>query len=184
MKKRSLISIVLLLIIISVIWVVVEKSDSYSEPQEAVFSIDNDLLLIPSYKLNNKGLFFFIKNANYLGATYVQKGLFGWKAKMLTWSPMDKERGYENLEYQVHGEHLIYGLIRHGDDRLIQIGEEYARILDLAMLPSTEVEIFQLEGLYIWYFESETPLNRDEIKLLNKNTREEIESTEINTFLN
>ena len=79
----------------------------------------------------------FIKNTNNLGAAYVQKGLFGWKAEMLTWSPMDNERSYENLNgYQGYGENLIYGLIRQGNERLVQIGENHATILNLAaMLP-------------------------------------------------
>lgn len=177
MKKCSLMSVVLILILISVFWIMSEKSDSYSEPQEAVLAADNDLSLILGYKLNNKALFFFIKNGSNLGATYVQEGLFGWVAKMRTWSPMDNDRSYENLSgYQVHGENLIYGLIRYGDERIIQIGENQAKILNLAMLPPIEVEKFRLEGLYIWYFESETPLNGEEIKLLNKNTGEEIDS--------
>ena len=175
MKKWQLVTVALITILIVVIWVMSEKSDSYSEPQEALFAVDNDLSLIPSYNINDKALFFFIKGADNLGAAYSRKGLFGWKAEMLTWSPMDNERSYENLNsYQVHGENLIYGLIRHGDDRLVQIGENRATILDLAiMLPPSEVEKLRLEGLYIWYFESDKPLNGGEIKLLNKDTGEE-----------
>ena len=178
MKKWSLMLVILILI--AVIWVTSAKSDSYSEPQEALFAIDNDLLLIPSYKINDKALFFFIKNTNNLGAAYVQKGLFGWNAEMLTWSPMDNERSYENLNgYQGYGENLIYGLIRQGDERLVQIGENHATILDLvAMLPPSEVEKLRLDGLYIWYFESDSPPNGEEIKLLNKNTGEELDSIE------
>jgi hypothetical protein len=90
---------------------------------------------------------------------------------------MDNNRSYENLNsYQVHGENLIYGLIRQGDDRLVQIGENHATILDLAMLPPSEVEKLRLEGLYIWYFESDKPLNEGEIKLLNKDTGEELDT--------
>ena len=59
MKKWSL--MLVFLILIAVIWVTSAKSDSYSEPQEALFAIDNGLLLIPSYKINDKALFFFIK---------------------------------------------------------------------------------------------------------------------------
>src|SRR5699024_7295820 len=137
------------------------KSDSYSAPQEALYASNNDLLLIPVYKVDDKALFFFIKNTNNLGAAYAHNGLFGWKADVLSWSPMDENRNYENLNgYQGHGDNLIYGLIRHGDKRLVQIGDTEATILDLgAMLPQGEIEKFQLEGLYIWYFESETPLN-------------------------
>lgn len=180
MKKW--LSVFLVLILITVIWIMSAKSDSYSEPQEAIFASDNDLLLIPSYKANDKALFFFIKNTNNLGAAYIQKGLFGWKADMLTWSPMDDERNYENLNgYQVYGDNLIYGLIRHGDKRLVQIGETDATILDLAaILPPSEVEKFRLNGLYIWYFESDTAPNGEEIRLLNKNTGEELDADTIN----
>lgn len=169
----SIISAIVILIFISVFWVKLEKSDSYSEPHEALFAIDKNLLLISAYKINDKALFFFIKDKNNLGATYVQKSPFGWKSGMLTCSPMNNERSYETLSgYQGHGENLIYGLIKHGDDRLIQIGENTATILNLAMLSPSEVAKYRLEGLYIWYFESDTFLNEGEIKLINKNTKD------------
>ena len=35
----------------------------------------------------------------------------------------DGERSYENLNgYQKHGDNLIYGVIKHGDDRIVEIG--------------------------------------------------------------
>lgn len=179
MKKW--LSVVLVFILIGVVWVMSTKSDSYSEPQEALFALDNDLLLIPSYKINDKALFFFIKNTNNLGAAYVKKGFLGWKADFLSWSPMDSKRNSENLNgYQGHGDNLIYGLIRNGDERIVKIGEMDATILNLAMLPPSEVEKFQLDGLYIWYLESDEPLNGAEIRLLNKNTGEEIDTDTIN----
>lgn len=184
MKKRLLIPVVIFVILITVIWGVFEKLQSYAEPQEAILAIENDLVLILGYKLNNKALFFFIKDGNNLGSTYVNEGLFGWKVDMLTWGPMDHERNYEQLSgYKGYGENLVYGLMRHGHERQIQIGENQARILDLAMLPSNEVEKYNLEGLYIWYFESETSISGEEIKLLDKYTGEEIDSVRFNSFL-
>ncbi|PIJ96211.1 hypothetical protein GAG94_02110 [Lysinibacillus sphaericus] len=91
---------------------------------------------------------------------------------MLTWDPMDKERGYEKLDHlKGHSDSLIYGLIRNGDEQLIKIGERYATILDLAVIPPpSEVEKYQLDGLFIWYFESHTPPNEEEITRINKVT--------------
>ena len=40
----------------------------------------------------------------------------------------------------------------------------------------SEFEKLQLEGLYIWYFESVKPLNGGEIILLNKDTGEELDT--------
>ena len=178
MKKW--LSVILVLVIITVIWIISAKSDSYSEPQEALFASNNDLLLIPAYKVNDEALFFFIKNTNNFGAAYVRNGLFGWKADMLTWSQMDKNRNYENLNgYQGYGDNLIYGLIRYGDNRLVQLGETDATILNLEeMLPPIQVERFRLAGLYIWYFENDTLSNKEEIKLLSKNTGENLETIE------
>lgn len=181
MKRWLLMTIVPVAIIIVVVWGIIEKSDSYSEPQEALFANDNDLLLIPGYKMNGRALFFFIKNENDLGAAYVQKDLFGWKADLLTWSPMDSERNYDSDHLngiQGQGENLFYGLIKHGDDRIVQVGEERADILNLAMLPTKEIENFRLEGLYIWYLESDQPLDSGEIKLLDEDTGEELDSAD------
>lgn len=71
LMKRWLLSTLLVAVIIAIVWVLSEKPNSYSEPQEALFEIDNDLLLIPAYKLNDKALFFFIKNEENLGTVYV-----------------------------------------------------------------------------------------------------------------
>ncbi|WP_017380968.1 hypothetical protein [Paenisporosarcina sp. TG-14] len=99
MKTRSISKISLtvfigILIFIFLIWFIPEKSDSYSEPQEALLAFDKDLLLIPGNKINGDALFFFIKDKNHLGATFVKEGIFGWKTGMLTWSSIGNKRNY------------------------------------------------------------------------------------------
>lgn len=89
--------LIVMLISISAVWFFSEKANSYSEPQEAIIAIEKDLLLIPAYKLNDDAIFFFIKDKNKLGATYVQEGLLGWKAGILTWSAMDNNRNYDEF---------------------------------------------------------------------------------------
>ncbi|MCR8853620.1 aspartyl-tRNA synthetase [Lysinibacillus fusiformis] len=170
--------LVISFVLIAFVWGMIAKSESYSEPQEALLSKDSDLVLIPSYQLKDKALFFFIKKTNHIGAAYVEKGLFGWNAQMLTWSQMNMERGYEKLDdIKGHGDSLIYGLIRNGDERLVKIGESYATILDLAViLPPSEVENYRLKGLFIWYFEGHTSPNEEEITLINKITQEELDA--------
>ncbi|WP_102272185.1 aspartyl-tRNA synthetase [Cytobacillus massiliigabonensis] len=181
MKKWLLLSGILLVFLLAPIWLITMKADAYSEPQEALLAIDPDLLLIPGYNINDRSLYFFIKNSNQLGAAYAQEGLFGWKADRLTWGPLDSERNYESLsDYQVHGENLIYGLIKHGDERTIQIGENQATMLNLAMLPPNDIVKFRLEELYLWYFENDAPLDGEVIKLIDKNTGEELEQLRAN----
>lgn len=115
-----------------------------------------------------------------MGAVYVQKWLFDWKAGALTWSPMDSDRKYENLSgSQGQGENLIYGLIRHDHERLVQINEEQGTILNLAMLPTKEIEKYRLEGLYIWYLERDQPLDDGEIKLLDKVTGRKLDTMDL-----
>lgn len=180
-KTKSITILIVLFISISAIWLMSEKSTSYTEPQEAITAIEKELLLIPSYNVNGKALFFFIKDNSNLGATFVREGLFGWKSEMLTWSPINFENSFENFNgYKGHGENLIYGLIRNGNDRLIKIGENNAITLDLeTILGSSVVEKYQLEGLYIWYFESEIPLDGGVINLINKTTGKEIDSMDL-----
>lgn len=181
MKSRlvSIISAIVTVLFICVIWVMEEKSNSYAEPHEALLAIDKNMSLIPAYKSDDRALFFVIKSENNLGAAYVKKDLFGWKSGMLTASPMAKDRIYDNLAgYQGHGENLIYGLIRHGDDRMVQVGDNYATILNLAMLPPEEVEKYRLEGLHIWYLESDDSLNNEKIKLIDKMTEKVLDQHE------
>ena len=176
MRKLSLLKILvaiflLIVITISAIWFKSEKSNSYTEPQEALFAIDKGLLLIPAYKLNKDSLFFFIKDKNNLGAAYVNEGLLGWKAGTLNLGPMNNKSNHYNLkDYQVQDERLIYGLIKDGNERLIKVNKNDAQIINLAMLPPNVIEEYQLEGLYIWYFESDTTLDGGELKLIDKNT--------------
>jgi hypothetical protein len=154
-----------------------DKSSSYSEPSEALFAADQDMVLIPGYKKDDEALYYFIKDKNYLGATYVKKGLFGWKTDVLTWGALDLKVSSDNLiGHSGHGENLIYGLIKNGDERIIKMGDHEAKLLNLEMLPNSTVQEYQLQDMYIWYFESETALDRGEIKLLNKSTGEQLDS--------
>lgn len=178
--KKAVIVFAVIAIFITVIWVIPDKSISYSEPQEALLAVEKELVLIPAYKLNRNALFFYIKDKNNLGATYVREGMFGWKIDYLSWSPINLERTYENLNgHQGHGEHLIFGLIKDGDDRLIQLGDQSAKILNLEMLPAEVVKDYQLTGLSIWYFEIDTALEVGKIKLINKTTEEVIDEIDV-----
>lgn len=59
----------------------------------------------------------------------------------------------------------------------VQVGEEEARLLNLETLPAGEVEKLRLEGLSIWYFESNERivLAETEVKLVDKKTGEALE---------
>ncbi|KXH81938.1 hypothetical protein [Sporosarcina sp. HYO08] len=174
-KLLGILPLILIFIIGFFIWALAERSESFQEPNEALLANDQDLVLIPGYKHDDRALFFFIKNETYLGAAYVHKRIFGWKAGMLTWSSLD--RNNEGLDsYSGHGDHLIYGLIRHGDERLIQVGEHDAKMLNLEMLPQNKVEQLRLKGLYLWYFEGGSFSDRKGVKLIDKNNGEEIDS--------
>ncbi len=175
MSKR--IAVIILIFVFVFIWGMGERASSYSEPSKALFAIDQDMELIPGYKMDDEALYFFIKDKNYLGATFVKKGLFGWKTGMLTWGSADFKVSSENLNgHSGHGENLIYGLIKNGDERIIKMGENEAKLLNLEMLPNSIVQEYQLQDMYIWYFESETALDSGEIKLLNKSTEEQLDS--------
>lgn len=176
MSKR--ITVIILIIVFVLIWLMSEKSSSYSEPSEGLFAADQNMILIPGYKKDGEALYFFIKDRNYLGATYVEKGLFGWKTDVLTWGSMDFKASSDNLNsYSGYSENLIYGLINKGDDRIIKMGDHHeAKLLNLEMLPNSTVQEYQLQDMYIWYIESETALDRGEIKLLNKSTGEQLDS--------
>lgn len=181
LKKASFAKIpvslfMMIVIIVFVIWFLYEKSTSYSQPQEALSAIENDLWLIPASEQFDEALFFFIKDQNNLGATIVHEGLFGWKAGNLTWSSIDTKRNYEKLNgYQKHDENLIYGIIKDGTNRQIKVNENDAHIVHL-LLPSNVIEDYQLEDLYIWYFESDSAIEEGKIKLINKQTQELLDS--------
>lgn len=165
----SLSVLIVILISIFAVWFFLEKENSYSEPQEAIIAIEKDLLLIPAYKLNDDALFFFIKDKNNLGTTYVQEGLLGWKAGILTWSSMDNKRNYDEFNgYESHGESLIFGLIKFEEERIVKMDDNNAKFLMLdVMLPSEIVEEYQLEDLCIWYFENDTVPEEKTIQLIN-----------------
>ncbi len=60
-NKKTGTAFAVIVIFIIVIWLVSEKSSSYSEPQEAIFAVEKDLELTPAYKINSYALFFFHK---------------------------------------------------------------------------------------------------------------------------
>jgi hypothetical protein len=119
---------------------------------------------------------FFIKDGNNLGAATAHEGLFGWKSGGFTWSPLDKkEIGEEITGYQGHGDHLIYGIIRNANEKMVTVDGQRADILNLELLPQSVVKENNLKGLYLWYFESEEAGQLQEIKLLYQDTKEGIQ---------
>jgi hypothetical protein len=153
------------------------------EPQEALLAIDKNLLLIPAYKVNGESLYFFIKDKDSLGASFVRKGILGWRAGMLSWGLLVKNDNNEKLSgYQGHGENLLYGLIKNGEDRFIEVNGNEATILNLEALSLNEVKENGLEGLYIWNYKSDTPLDEGEIKLFNKNNRKLLDTINFEWF--
>lgn len=171
-KNAKIVSVLILIIIISIIftfWFMSEKSTSYSEPYEALIAIDKDLLLIPSYKINGNALFFFMKDKNNLGATYVHEGVLGWKAGTLTWAAVDNNRSYEKLNgYRTHDDSLIYGMIKYEEEQIVKMDENKATFLMLDVMLSPEiVEQYQLEDLCIWYFETDNVAEGKTIELIN-----------------
>lgn len=180
MKHSTILKYVFLFIVVIALtasWAYAEDQDSYTEPYQAIQAVDKDLQLIPAYKLGNESLYFFIKDKTNLGATKVRKGIFGWKSGMFTWGPLDPDRDYENLQgIQGHGQGLVYGLIRNGDERVVTVDDQEASMVNLSLLSPSVVKEYQLEGLYLWYFESDT---HEQVKLLRKDTREIIESLDL-----
>jgi hypothetical protein len=183
MKKSSnfiLLTSFLVLITLMSIWSLVEYQESFSEPNEAIYAENKDLLLIPAYKLGEESLFFFIKGKNNLGAVYAFKGLFGWKCGMLTSGPVDPKREFDRLEgYQAHGEKLIYGLFRKGDEQVVTVDDQEANVLNLALLSPPVVKEYKLEDVYLWYFEKDSGVAYEQIKLVQKDTGEIIQSIDL-----
>ncbi|MGM0852487.1 MAG: aspartyl-tRNA synthetase [Bacillota bacterium] len=183
MKNSTILKYVFLFIVVIALmaaWAYTEDQDSYSEPYKAIQAVDKELQLIPAYKVGDESLYFVIKDKTNLGVTVVRKGIFGWKSGMFTWGPLDPNREYEKLQgIQGHGEGLVYGMIRKGDERVVTVDDQEATVLNLTILSPSVVKEYHLEGLYLWYFESYKNLNDQQVKLLRKDTREIIESLEL-----
>ena len=169
LNKRAVSILIIILLCTFAVWFFTEKSSSYLEPQEAINAVEQDLLLIPAYIKNDDALYFFIKDMNNLGVTYVQRGIVGWKAGILTWSSIDSNRNYDKFTgYKSQGEGLIYGLIKYEEDRIVKMNENEAKYLKLdVMLPQKVVEEYKLEDLCIWYFENATVSEEVTIELIS-----------------
>lgn len=153
-----------------------EYQQSYPEPQQALFATDPHLILIPAYKIGNEALFFLFKKERYFGAAQLERSLFGWKPPMITYSPLGDIDAYDKLSgYQGYGDRLIYGLIPDGARYEVDVDDEQARVLPLAMLPQDEVEALGLEGFSLWYYESTKALRAGTIYLLEDDTGEVVD---------
>ncbi|UTR12652.1 aspartyl-tRNA synthetase [Evansella sp. LMS18] len=178
--KRTVASITAFIILIGGVWLFGEKSSSYPEPNEAVFAAEEELVLIPAYKLNKEALFFFINSENRFGAVSAHEGLFGWQAGPLTWGSLYTGDSFADLNgYQIHEGELVYGLIENGLDRQVMIGDRNAVLLNLASLSPETVEEYELEGLYLWYLEGGN-FDGEEIRLIDSGTGEVIDTMTLN----
>lgn len=173
--KFSVSFIVIILLFFGFNWISTEKAISFSEPKEALLSLDPNLLLIPGYKVNDQSLYFFIKDKQELGVTFLHEGIFGWKTGEIRLTPIGEMKNDE--DYQVYDNFFVYGLSKNAENTLIKVNDKEAKILDLQMLEPSIVKEYGLEGMYIWYLESDIPLVDGKIEHLNKNTGEVTNST-------
>lgn len=165
--------------VVAVAWFLDAKAQYYTEPNEALLAVENNMVLIPGYKMDKEALYFFFKGENGLGATYINKGLLGWKAGALSWSQMGTHKDSELLtNSQGLDDRLHYGIIqiKDGDNRSVQMNGTNAVLLNLEMLPMETVEEYELEDTFIWYFESDTPLDNPEVQLIDNDTGDVIDS--------
>ncbi|MBN8192967.1 aspartyl-tRNA synthetase [Bacillus sp. NTK074B] len=179
MKNKTIfatVSWLMVVIALTSLWAYAEHQDSYSDPHVAILSEDSKLLLIPAYKLGDESLYFIIKSKHNLGAVYAHEGLLGWKSGMLTWGPIDPDRKFDMLEgHKGHGDHLIYGLFKKGDERVVKVDDQQATILNLALLSPEAVKEYHLEDVYLWYFEKDPDRTYHQIKLVEKETDEDLQ---------
>ncbi|MYL70683.1 aspartyl-tRNA synthetase [Halobacillus litoralis] len=177
LKSRGVLSILITVLLITVVGVMVGKSNSYEEPEEALHAVEEGLTLIPVKQINEAALFFFIKDDQHIGAAKVKKSIFGWKAGLVSVNPWERERTGEKLNRMfVHGDDLLYGVVRRGDERTVKVGNERAAMLDVtAVLPENKSIEHQWKGLYIWYIEKNLQSHL-EIELIHNGDREVIDS--------
>lgn len=172
-KKNYKITSILLLFTFFILWLVAEKSMSYSEPYEALMNAEEDLVVIPVYKLNDESLFFFFKNSN-LGASFIQKGLFGWKSGALSYIQIEEVMHDQINVVRGYGDHLIYGLV--AKENYIKVNGKRAEHVYLDIKLDTEVlEQNRLENTTIWYFIKDSSLGQNKIELFHADTDERLD---------
>ncbi|PSL41583.1 hypothetical protein B0H99_102267 [Planomicrobium soli] len=159
-------------------WSISESKISYEEPQEALLAESEELVLIPTYKTPDEALFFFIDNQNNLGAVMVYKNIFGWKTDFRTWSSMNSIITKERVGgYQIHGDEIIFGLMKGGDNRVIMVDNVPAITINLELMLPDESENQEWNGLYLWYYETDDLSNLTSLSLVDRSTNEEIDTS-------
>lgn len=164
-------------------WFYTEKTESFSEPQEALLNVEKDVSLIPAYKVEGESLFFLIKD-NQLGAVYVQEAIFGWKLGEgdIPFTKIEDRKDYEKLShYKVHDDFLVYGLIKNAENSIIKVNGEEAELISLeSILAPSEIKENNLEDMYLWYFEKfNEVLNEGKIEVFNKDNQKLTDSTDL-----
>ena len=176
----SLLALSMIILSAFIIWSISESKVSYEEPQEALLAENEDLVLIPAYKAQDEALFFFIQNENSLGSAMVYKNLRGWKSDFLIWSPFNSITTEEKIGgYQIYGDELVFGLMEKGDDRVMMINNIPATTINLELSLPDEADNDRLSDLYLWYFETDDLMNETNLNLIDRNTNEEIDTSQI-----
>lgn len=179
--KLFILLIVLSIVLISLfsIWSISESKISYEEPQEALLAENDELVLIPTYKTPDEALFFFIENKNDFGAVMVYKHIFGWKTDFRTGSSMNSLLTEKKIGgYQTHGDEIIYGLMKGGDNRVIMVDNDPAITINLEIMLPDESGNGDLDGLYLWYYETDDLEKLTSLSLVDQSTNEEIDTSQ------
>lgn len=177
LNKKSITTIVIVALVLSIIWLFYLKKTSYEKPEQAIRAVEKNLTLIPARQTDNQALYFFIKDDRHYGVTYAQRGMWGWKTRGIIWNKIHSNRqDYEKLTgYQEYEGQLMYGLLKNPKDRVIYFNKQQAAFLTLDDLPKEIVKKYRLQDMVIWYLEHDAVIEKGTIRLVDLKSRKTID---------
>lgn len=151
-----------------------EREHSYETPQEAILHLDSTMTLIPGYLTEKEALFFFIQGEKYIGATFVNKRLFGWAlGTERPLIPMGKESNVHRVHVMDHL--FVFGFLPKGIDHSVRVNGIDATVLPLMMAEEVRENREDLQNAVIWYVLSDEELTEPiDIQLYDDNTMERV----------
>ncbi len=146
------------------------EGDRKNTPEEAL-PTDQQYVWIEGPKTDKEHRYFFLSNGNYFGTGTVTKNLTGWSSEDGVYSKLPNTLVENNISQAYSDSKILYGLIKPMGDIKVTVNGVETEILHLNHLANDIVNLYNVEGYFIWFIDLSQLDNKETytIKVLNTN---------------
>lgn len=168
--KHSFIRLILFVILIILLAVIFQAfQEKGKKTPEAALPTDHSYEWIegPSEKKSHR--YFFLSNGKYFGTEVVKRHFNGWRSSGGASGIIPKGVGENKINAAYSDGDILFGILKGSGDIQVLVNDQKAHRIELSSLPAKTIELYDIDGYWIWYIDLENLKNTKhyQIKIVN-----------------